>query len=67
VQEVYRNEGGEKRKIIMFKKIISGLIVIWVASRCIDEVLYEYYLQKGDKLKAWLTRPIHGFKMYWID
>jgi len=51
----------------MFKKVIGILITMWVGSRCIDKVLYDYYLQRGDKLRAWLTRPIYGFKMYWID
>ena len=51
----------------MLKKVIGVLIILWVGSKCIDEVLYEYYLQRGDKLRAWLTRPIYGFKMYWID
>ena len=49
------------------KKLVGTIIVIIVGLRCIDEVVYEYYLSKGDKLRAWLTRPIYGFKMFWID
>ena len=53
------------KKII--RKVIVTLIILWVGSKCIDEVLYEYYLHRGYKLRAWLIRPIYGFKMYWID
>ena len=54
-------------KSIIFKKIIYVLILLWVSTKCKNKVLYEYYLENGDKLRAWLTRPIYGFKMYWID
>ena len=60
-----------KKVVGMLKKVVGTIIITiiitYVASRCMDEVVYEYYLSRGDKLQAWLTRPIYGFKMYWID
>jgi len=51
----------------MIKRLIITLIVLWIRLKCVDEVLYDYYLQKGNKLSAWLVRPVYGFKMYWFD
>lgn len=42
------------------------LVVLWVGVICMNEMLYEFYLEKGDKLKAWLIRPVYGFRMFWI-
>ena len=58
------------RRVIKMKwinNLIVTLIVIYVGNRCIDIVLYEHYMSQGDKLRAWLIRPIYGFKMFWVD
>ena len=48
-------------------KTISKIVVLYIMMQTLNEVIYNYYLHKNDKLNAWFARPIYGFKMFWFN